>query len=258
MSLTRHDIPQVVGKAFLATLLCASLLHSAGAQVMSSTNYKIQSDSVNAGGGRSTSTNYGLESTVGEVATGDSASTNYQLRAGYQQMQEVYLSMTAAADVVMSQSIGGISGGIATGSTAVLIVTDSPSGYQLTLRASSSPAMRSAQNNTIADYVPAGGVPDFAFINTATSAQLAFSPEGTNLATRYKDNGSVCGVGAGDVTQRCWDGLSTTDRILVTATAANHPSGATTTVRFQVGIGGSIVVPSGLYTATTTLTALPL
>ena len=252
-----HGIPRVAGKALVATTLCVALLQVSGAQVMSSTNYKIQSDSVNVGGGRSTSTNYALESTVGEVATGISTSTNYELRAGYQQMQEVYLSLTAATDIVLSPNLGGITGGISTGSTSVVVVTDSPAGYQVSIRASSSPAMQSGVT-TIADYVPVGAVPDFLFVNMATSVHFAFSPEGTNLASRYKDNGAACGVGALDTAGRCWDGLSMTDRTIVSATAANHPVGATTTVQFRVGIGGSVAVPVGTYVATTTITALPL
>jgi hypothetical protein len=125
------------------------------------------------------------------------------------------------------------------------------------IKAANSPAMQSGVN-TIADYVPVGAVPDFIFMNTATSAQFAFSPEDSNVSSRYRDNGSVCGVGGGDVSLRCWDGLSTTDRTVVSALAANHPNGATTTIRFQLGIGGSRAVPVGTYVATTTITALPL
>jgi hypothetical protein len=233
---------QNAGRALFVTFLGVAITHISGAQVMSSTNYAIQSDSVNVGGGNSTSTNYGMESTVGEIATDDSSSTNYELRAGYQQMQEVYLSMSAPADVVMAPSLG---------------TTDSLAGYQVMIKAANSPAMQSGLN-TIADYSSVGAVPDFTFINTATSAQLAFSPEDSNVSVRYRDNGSVCGIGSGDTPERCWDGLGVTDRTVVTALAANHPSGATTTIRFQVGIGGSRPVPAGSYVATTTITALPL
>ena len=43
---------------------------AAQAAVMSSSNYKIQIDSVNVGGGRATSSNYALENTTGEAVTG--------------------------------------------------------------------------------------------------------------------------------------------------------------------------------------------
>lgn len=60
--------------ACLATVFVLSSLHIAGAQVMQSTNYQIQSDSINIGGGFSSSSNYAVESTVGEVGTGKSDS----------------------------------------------------------------------------------------------------------------------------------------------------------------------------------------
>ena len=66
------------------------------AQVMSSSHYSLESDSLNFGGGYSTSTNYIQESTGGEVATGISSSTNYTMNAGYQQMNIVALSFSAA------------------------------------------------------------------------------------------------------------------------------------------------------------------
>jgi hypothetical protein len=241
----------------VSTVLVFLLIGVAGAQVMSSTNYAIQSDSVNVGGGNSTSTNYGLESTTGEIATGNSSSTNYQLRAGYQQMQEVFMSISAAADVTLQPALGGLTGGVASGTTAVLVTTDSPSGYQLLIQASGNPAMRSGVY-TIANYAPVGAVPDFTFITDPTDVQFGYSPEGPDVALRFQDAGSVCGVAGGDTSRRCWDGLSTTPVTIATNGNANHPSGATTTIQFQVGIGGSIGVPPGTYVATTTLTALPL
>ena len=65
-------------------------------QVMQSTSYKLERDSVNFGGGNASSANYSQESTFGEVATGDSQSTNYALRAGYQQMIATYLSLSVS------------------------------------------------------------------------------------------------------------------------------------------------------------------
>ena len=215
-------IPRHLGKALLATVLVVCVLQIADAQVMTSTNYKIQSDSVNVGGGNSTSTNYGLETTAGEVATGQSTSTNYQLRAGYQQMQEVFMSLSAVATINLTPNLGGISGGTSNGSTTVVVITDSPSGYQLTIKAGNAPAMQSG-TASIADYVPVGAQPDFLFVTDPTDVQLGYSPEGVNVATRFRDNGSACGVGSGDILLRCWDGLATTAKAISTAAAANQP-----------------------------------
>ncbi|MCD5381964.1 MAG: hypothetical protein LR017_01460 [Candidatus Pacebacteria bacterium] len=225
---------------------------------MQSSNYAIQSDSINAGGGLSSSTSYVQESTVGEVATGESSSASYALKAGYQQMQEVYIALTGAGNVTMSPSIAGVTGGISNGSTTVTVTTDSPSGYELTIAAANSPAMQKG-SDTIADYTPVGAVPDFAFITSTADSHLGYTPEGVDIVQRFKDNGSdTCNVDTTDSAFACWDGLSTTAVQIAANTNANHPNGATTTIHFRVGVGGSVLQAPGVYTATTTITALPL
>jgi len=229
----------------------------ATAEVRTSNNYQLQSDSVNFGGGLTDSASYGLESTAGEIATGLSDSPAYSLRAGYQQMQEVSISMTAAASVVMTPAIGGITGGTANGSTSVSVLTDSPGGYQLGIQAESAPAMRK-DSDTIADYVPvANPNPDITFLTVPTQAHFGFSPEGEDIINRFRDDGSFCNVAGNNTPLVCWDGLSVSEKIIAQG-SANQPSGATTTVHFRVVVGGSIVIPEGEYVATTTLTAIPL
>jgi hypothetical protein len=229
----------------------------ADGQVMQSATYRIQSDSVNFGGGLSSSTNYRIESTAGEVGTGESSSTNYALKAGYQQMQEVYIALSGMGAVTLTPSIPGISGGFSNGSTTFTVTTDSRSGYDVTIRASQSPAMQKG-GDSIADYAPSGAAPDFSFTTDATDSHLGFTPEGVDIVSRYKDNGATCNTGGVDTSLSCWDGLSTTDRTIVSRTSANHPTGSTTTVHFRVGVGGSVYQAPGTYTATTTITALPL
>lgn len=227
------------------------------AQVMQSTNYQIESDSINIGGGFASSTSYNLEDTVGEQATGRSSSTNYQLRAGYQQMQETYLALSPAADVSMAPAISGITGGQSSGTTSVTATTDNRAGYQLTLQAVGTPAMQSGANS-IADYVPAGSDPDFTFTTDTTDAHLAYSPEGSHIVTRFQDNGSACGVAGSDTAAACWDGLSTTAEVIASSATGNHPDGTVTSVAFRVGVGSAAVQPEGTYTATSTLTLLAL
>jgi len=245
---------------FIAALALTGLvsLHAVHAQVMTSSNYEIQSDSVNFGGGLSTSANYEIESTAGEVGTGALSSANYQLKAGYQQMQEVFLALTGALDVTMTPDIPGIGGGTANGSTTVTATSDSPSGYQLTIEASASPAMNSGAN-TIADYVPgADPAPDRVFTTGSADAHLAYSPFGVDVVQKFQTDGSTCNVSGSASSTACWDGLSTTAETIAQATAPNQPDGATTTIYFTVGVGTSVVQPTGAYVATTTLTLLSL
>jgi hypothetical protein len=232
------------------------ILGTGYAQVMQSSSYKIQTDSINFSGGLSTSSNYTLESTAGEIATGESSSSNYALKAGYQQMHEVYLSLSSVTDVALSPSIPGVSGGVANGSTTVTVITDGTAGYELLIESESSPAMQKALDS-ISDYVPASN-PDFSFITGTADSHFGYSPEGVDIVSRFKDNGSACAVGALDTVSACWDGLSTTSERIALGTGSNHPNGATTTIRFRVGIGSAVVQTPGIYTATTTLTALAL
>lgn len=245
-------------QSVIGTFLIASLMSVSFAQVRSSDSYQIQSDSVNFGGGLSNSTSYELESTGGEIATGPSDSASYSLRAGYQQMQEVYVSMTAPSNVFMTPDIGGLVGGESNGSTTVHVVTDSPSGYGLTIVAENDPAMQKGVD-TIADYAPVAADPDTWFATDASEAHFGFSPFGPDTVTRFLENGGSCNQGGGSATTTaCWDGLSTSEATVASDTNSNHPTGATTTVYFKVGVGGSVGLVPGFYYATTTLTALAL
>lgn len=242
--------------ALIATPVLLASIHVVGAQVMESSSYRIQSDSLNFGGGRSTSSNYTQESTFGEVATGDATSASYNLYAGYQQMQEVFIALAGGDNVVMSPSIPGISGGTANGSTTVTVTTDSAAGYELHVQASGNPAMQS-DTDTIADYVP-GGNPDFSFDTGSDDAHFGYSPEGVDIVQRFLDDTNDCATGGTDSPLACWDGLSTSDVTIASASGPNQPSGATTSIHFRVGIGGSVGQPPGVYVATTTITAIPL
>lgn len=241
---------------FFTILIFVSIAVSS-AQVMQSNSYRIQSDSINFGGGLSTSTSYLLESTAGEVATGDLSGTNFNLRAGYQQMTTTFISMTSPESVAMTPSIPGITGGTANGSTTVTVTTDSPAGYTLTIAASQSPAMINGAD-TIADYVPVS-LPDFSFSTNSSDSHFGYSPSGVDVVSRFKDDGlGICGIPANETDLACWDGLDTAPETIVQRTSANTPNGSTTTVNFRVGIGSSVVQSEGVYTATTTLTALSL
>lgn len=238
--------------------LCFGVLAEVAGQVRSSANYQLQSDSINIGGGFATSTNYEQESTVGEVATGRSTSSSFNLQAGYQQMQEVFIGLTLASTSLTMQPalVGRNEAASSSGTTSVSVVTDSAAGYQLTIAGSDEPAMQGSFD-AIADY-DAGATADFTFTTGATDAHFGFTPEGPDIADRYRDNGTSCGVDSGDLPARCWDGLATTSRVIAVGSGANQPDGASTTIRFQVGLGIDAVVTSGEYVATTTITALPL
>jgi hypothetical protein len=238
----------------IAILLIPTSLYAAG---MSGSNFKILFDSLNAGGGNSVSSSYGQESTFGEIATGESGSANYRVKAGYQQMNESFISITSSPDITLP-TMSGIGGGVSTSSAQWTVLTDNPAGYSLSIRASTSPALKAQSGAYFADYSPAGSDPDFVFsINPSTSA-FGFSPEGSHIIQIYKDNGSVCNAGSLDTADRCWDSFSTIDKIISQSATANHPSGTMTTVKLRAESGSSHIQDSGTYTAELTVTAVTL
>jgi len=240
-----------------ASMLFA-VVYIASAQTMTGTDYIIENDSLNLGGGFSTSTTYQMEDTMGETATGASTSTIYRINAGYQQMNETTISLSPASDITLLSAIGGISGGTATGSTSVTVTTDNPAGYELSIKASSSPALVS-NLDSFADYAPVSmGVPDFLFTTAVNSSNFGFSPEGSDIVTKYKDNGATCDTSTGDTVDRCWEGLSTANELIAKKVSPNHPGGTQIIIKFSAQSGASHVQTAGNYVATSTITAITL
>ena len=226
--------------------------------VMSSGNYQMQLDSVNIGGLDSQSANYASQDTMGEIGSGSSASASYNLNAGFQQMADSSISITSPSDVTM-EAVSGFSGGISNGSTTWRVTTDNSTGYSLTVRASTNPAMVGQLNGSfISDYTPATADPDYTFSVGASDSAFAYTPEGSHVVQRYKDDGADCNTGSGTVEDACWDGFSTSNVQVASSGAANMPSGTNTKIKYRVGIGASKFQDSGVYEATITVTATTL
>jgi hypothetical protein len=231
------------------------LTTSAFGYVASSTNYRIQTDSVNTGGTLSTSTSYRIEDTIGEAGEGRSSSATYNIKAGYQQMQETYLAISVPGNVSLAPDIPSTGGGIANGSATWTVTTDNAAGYSMTIAASTSPALASG-GDSFANYTPLGGAPDFTFSVPAASSEFGFTPEGGDIATRYQDSGGICNIAGGDTASACWDPLTTTPVTIASRVTANHTAGTATTIRFRAESGASNTQPAGSYTALATLTVV--
>lgn len=224
---------------------------------MSSTNYGINSDSINSGGlDVSTSENYDLKDTVGEVATGESTSETYKIRAGYRQLQEIYISISSESDEALS-SVSGLSGGTGVGSSTWTVITDNPAGYEMNIRSTTSPALQSGPYS-FDDYSPSGVDPDYNFTISTTESAFGFSPEGQDIVQRFKDNGSVCNAGSSDGSMKCWDGFSTTTQTISRSYSPNQPSGTATTIQYSAGIGSSKIQENGDYSTEIIVTAIAL
>lgn len=220
---------------------------------MTNQNYTIQSDSVNVGGLPENSANYNMDETIGETATGESSSESYRLKAGFQGMQEIYLSVSSPLDVVMNPAIGGISGGTGNGAAVWTVTTDNAAGYIMSVKAAASPSLQSG-SNSFADYTPAGS-PDFNWSVAGSDSEFGFTAESANLVQKFKDNGTACNAGTGDSVDKCWYNFSLSNETIVNSASA-YPSGDAATVKFRAQSGASHFQAAGTYTATITVTVL--
>ena len=170
---------------------------------------------------------------------------------------------TPATNVVMAPTIGGMTGGDATGTTQVVITTNDHLGYQMTIQASSSAGMVGNVNGgTIPAYVPSTpGVPDYNFTVPANGAYFGYTVEASttaDLTAFFKNNGTACNTGSSNGLGHCWLNATTTAFYLADTSSATAASGSTTTLKFHVRImsNPSPTIPDDTYVATTTLTAL--
>ncbi|MCR4329106.1 MAG: hypothetical protein NUV65_00995, partial [Candidatus Roizmanbacteria bacterium] len=226
----------------------------AQAYVSAGTSYRLQFDSINFGGGLSSSAVYNQESTFGELSSGELTGTTYNLKAGYQQMTASSISISSPSDI----ALGSISGSSETssGSAVWTVITDSTGGYTLAVKASTNPALQASGGN-FTDYTPATSAPDYAWSVSASTAAFGYTVDGTDTATRFLDNGASCNASGGGATaSTCWDGLSTSNVTIASATSGNSPSGIATTVTVKAETGSSANQAAGAYTATLTVTAL--
>lgn len=232
------------------------------AAVMTSENYRIQFDSLNAGGMRQTSENYIMEDTIGEIATGESSSETYKLKAGYQQMDQTYLSISDGANIVMSNM--DITNSTSTGSTSWTVTTDDAAGYKLEVASSQKNPLRSANTSEqFADYAEAAGTTPEVWNTTDGAYEFGFSAYGDDTPTATWGNGGTCGTGTTinqsmkyrGFNNAADDGAETIQ--IATKSSRTETSGVTT--NFCVGaVQSHVFTPSGTYTATTTATATSL
>lgn len=226
---------------------------------MSGNVYEMESDSVNFGGARSVSESYKIDDVVGQSASGPTAGDVYSMDSGFLQSNDggfLSLSFSDTA-LVLSPSLGGLSGGYSNGFMEVHVVTDSDAGYDLFINSEASPALVSS-DDSLDDYLPAGESPDYEYVVGFGDSNFGFSPEGSDIASSFKDDGEDCGVGNLDTPNACWDGLSTSQIKIANSGSSNYPDGATTTIKFRAGVGASRVQIEGWYYATTTVTAVML
>ncbi len=171
--------------------------------------------------------------------------------------------VTLASNVVMSPTLGGITGGTANGLTQVAVLSNNSTGYNMTIQASSTGAMQGTASSTNFIPVYSTTTPDYNFVTPANSARFGYTVNASttsDVTALFKSNGSnLCGVGGstsgGGI--HCWIGATSTAVQIINRGTATAGTGATTTLYFQVGIAANPLpaIPNDTYVSTSTLTA---
>lgn len=167
-------------------------------------------------------------------------------------------------NVTMNGSIGGLTGGYATGTGSAVVETNDPDGYNMSISFANATSMQgNTTSGVIDDYTPTTpGTPDYEWQDNPANGRAQFgftvtASTSADVADNFKDNGSACGSGSSSA-NKCWMNGSTTDFTIVNRTSGSADSGATTTIKFKVAIPSnpSPAIPADIYVATATLTAL--
>ncbi len=175
--------------------------------------------------------------------------------------------LVGAANVTAAGSINGITGGTATGSTTVVVRTNSSAGYYMTLaffNNGTSEAMRgdSSLSTSIHDYPSTVGEPTYTFSTASTSSVFGYTVSANDTADidpSFLHDGSACNTGsnANATSTYCWMEPTVAGfRIIDRGTSAT--GGATSTIHFRVYVPNNPNpgLVADVYTATATLTAL--
>jgi hypothetical protein len=228
------------------------------ASVMSSSNYQIQSDSLTTGGGDWSSVSYIFRDTFGEVSTGPATSTSYAMRAGWQEMQETYISVSSPGNVAMTPSIPGVSGGTASGTAFFNVITDNMAGFTMGANASTAHAMVASGDATyyFSNYP---STPSYNWSVASGQAQFGFTVEpqtSSDAMQIFLDNSSnACNISGGTYhVDRCWVGFDgTNSSTLINRTTRTDETGENEAIKFQAQSNGAFL-KNGTYQATVTAT----
>jgi len=205
------------------------------------------------------------------AATSASTSQTVNLTVGKE------ITMTASSSTLtFATTIGGISGGAASGTETFTVLNSSISGFNMTINADSTlPAMRlngastsTAVYNSFADYYPATGsaTPTYSWTApNAGSSSFGFAvgaDSAHNAGTQFQYVGSTCNTSGSNSSAQCWLGFAGTSPITIINTNnsggtgfSSAPVNESVVFQAQHTTLSTFALESGAYRATITATA---
>lgn len=211
-------------------------------------------------------TNQNTPTTFYSVSSEESVGGSYVLGAGYQQMNEEFLSISTINDVVLQPGIS-VSVDNSVGSETFTVQSDNAAGYNLYIRTTQSTALQHlAAGSDFLDYTPATpGTPDNWSVDSGQK-QFGYSVyDGGSGDVSDGTWGSAddCGsVITGDPDapgggEQLYDGLSTSNRLIASRSSRTVSGGSSITVCFAAGTNND-AVDAGSYQAPIVITAVAL
>ena len=141
MSKTIFQILALLTAGLFPALVCS----------MTSTNYRIDTDSINVGGVKQTSGNYKSEDSIGETATGKMASKTYNASTGYQATWEYPPGLSFAVNENFAPLGTLTTAGAATNETTFSVSTNAVDGYAVSVAGSTLTSISGSHINALSD-----------------------------------------------------------------------------------------------------------
>lgn len=194
-----------------------------------------------------------LNSVIAQTSDTDSVVVTLDVTAG--------IAINSPSDVSMSRPLS-VTNMTAIGTSTWNVVTNNAAGYNLTVKADTSPAMQQTvgTTTTIADYNT--GIPTLWSVSAGT-AKFGFSAFGPDTSDATWGTGESCSEEEADhdpsssLKYLGFTTSSTSSLAIATRSSTTTPAGSATTVCFAVE-QNSFYIPSGQYKATITATAVTI
>jgi hypothetical protein len=169
----RRPAGKIIGAILTATVVSLGFLRLAGAETMSSANYKIQNDVLNMAGGNSSSTNFNANDALGDLATGeDQSSANFQACSGFECFQNTPFISVSVKEGTSAPGTDGA--GVALGTLSASSVTTSDGSAVNSIFVTADSNAQSGTVVTVADEN--GGLKRTSTIDTIASATATLVP----------------------------------------------------------------------------------
>jgi hypothetical protein len=171
------------------------------------------------------------------------------------------VDISAPGNATFSTAIPGMSGNVgapSTASSSFTVISNSVSGFNMSVNSSVAPALVLAGGTVFADYAPtSAGVPDYNWKNASGVAEFGYSvtgsgASGVDATQSFKAATTTCNTAGVNVGTKCWLNFTIAPKQIVNRSTNTGAGGVTEVVNYQAE--SNIFLISGAYVANITAT----